>query len=867
MRKFLFTISLVLWTLPMLANPAYPGKIPYRQPDGSIVYVRQVGDEWYHYAVDERGRVVEKGADGFLVEAEKPSYSEYVEAQVRRSRALAPARAWTPRTDMTMGERHIPVFLIEFQDKKFIEADPLAAFSNLLNQQGYSYNGATGSVRDYYYENSHGQFTPVFDLYGPYLASGNVADYGGDNYATGAANLLFSACRYYDEQIDFSQYDANNDGYVDMMLFYFAGYNQADGGRTYNKETIWPHQSHVQYYVSEARTTYFDGKRLDRYFCTSEFQGYTGSIRCGIGTTCHEFGHSLGLPDFYDTDYDDNGESGGLYNYSLMCSGSRLNNENTPPRMNTEELRLLGWLDSAPPAITETGSYTLHSVGEYEAYLLPASAEGEYFLLEARVKSGWDAYLPSAGLVVSHVDKSPSHSLTFVRNSYTYTRTAQYLWDSWETFNAINLLGSHPLFYIMPAPDPYDLDYSNSMANLPFPGASNTRSLLPTDWDGVGCKYMFSAVTLLSDGVSFEIRDGAVPGIYGRVLNSSAKPIRGVTVSIFDAQAASSAPVRQQKARVFRAQGQTPLQTVVTDIDGSFYFALADREPGKYEVEASCDGYVTETFIVDLQRVMTERDIYLMKTGETPSGDLIRYTPGGKTYGYGYSNAYPDQACAIHFSKAEMGVYQGKQIRSISFNLRGANGSTAAEGDVYVFVEVDGIRLFTQQVSSPKFGASNTVNVINQECIINTPGDTYIGYGIVGSNIAQPLLVTTSTEENVGYIGLFETDKAVSWNTMEIESAYYTPLLSASVGDVVAPDMGFNYIANPGNGVYTAGERFSLTVVETEYDAPQGITWYYDGILTQADSVSLTAGTHQIEARLRFSDGTIERIYLTIQVQ
>ena len=206
-------------------------------------------------------------------------------------------------------------------------------------------------------------------------------------------------------------------------------------------------------------------------------------------------------------------------------------------------------------------------------------------------------------------------------------------------------------------------------------------------------------------------------------------------------------------------------------------------------------------------------------------------------------------------------------ISSREFSIRA--GTSAAEGNPSfgTAVEVDGVRLFTQQVSSPKFGASNTVNVINQECIINTPGDTYIGYGIVGSNIDQPLLVTTSTEENVGYIGLFETDKAVSWNTMEIESAYYTPLLSASVGDVVAPDMGFNYIANPGNGVYTAGERFSLTVVETEYDVPQGITWYYDGILTQADSVSLTAGTHQIEARLRFSDGTTERIYLTIQVQ
>lgn len=869
MRKSSIVLILcLLGEYLLVANPAYPGKIAYRQPDGSIVYVRMHGDEWYHYTTDEKGRVVELSESGFLVETEKPSREMYEQAVARR-RAAGAARAWSPHTDMTMGVRHIPVFLIQFQDKKFIESDPKTSFSNLLNLPGYSYNGATGSVRDYYYDNSGGKFTPIFDVYGPYTLSGNVADYGGSNYSTGACRALFDTCVALDDEVDFSQYDVNNDGKVDMILFYFAGYNQADGGRVYNKETIWPHQYWVPYGYSAANSTTFDGKKLDRYFCTSEFQGYSGSRLAGIGTTCHEFGHSLGLPDFYDTDYEDNGESGGLYQYSIMCSGSRLNNENTPPYFNTIEKQMLGWAGE-PESLTSTGQYEIQSVNTGGAYILPSAYNDEYFLLECRIKSGWDAYLPSGGLLVFHIDKKASTSVTFTSNGRNYTRTAKQLWDNWETFNAINLVGDHPLFYLLPAAEPTSLNYGGSQANIPFPGSSRVTSLVPLDWAGNENEMMISSIAYTGEKVSFILRYTTTPGVYGKIMNTSAKPIKGATISVYKVASTSGANVGKLARSIHRARGSL-VQSMVTDLDGTYVLELDGYQPGEYEMEVSCSGYETYVTTLSLGAKKIEYNVYLNKVGETVSEDLKRYSGSGSYYGYGYSSVGIDQAASIHFSKDEMGAYKGKQILSISFACRksGSDGSSTvnATGDLYVFVEMGGERLFTQKVENPVFGSFNTVNIVNQRVVIDNPSETYVGYGILNSNISSPLLIEVVDQENMGFLGRFSTTSATSWSGMSGSSEYYTPLISASVGEPVAPDMGFNYIANPGNGVYKAGERFALEVVETEYDTPQSVTWYYDGVLTQASSVSLTAGSHQIEARLGFSDGTTERIYLTIQVQ
>jgi Immune inhibitor A peptidase M6. len=115
---------------------------------------------------------------------------------------------------------------------------------------------------------------------------------------------------------------------------------------------------------------------------------------CGIGTTTHEFGHSLGLPDFYDTDYATNGEAGGLYDFSTMDGGPYNNNGRTPPYFNAEELMMLGWMDGLTE-ISSQGTLSIVPIQNRVAYKVPTSTPGEYFVLECRAASGWDASLPN----------------------------------------------------------------------------------------------------------------------------------------------------------------------------------------------------------------------------------------------------------------------------------------------------------------------------------------------------------------------------------------------------------------------------------------------------------------------------------------
>ena len=201
-----------------------------------------------------------------------------------------------------------------------------------LNKPGYSDNGATGSARDYYYDNSNGVFEPIFDVYGPIKLSQNMAYYGANDSSGNDKNpeqAVKEACQAIDNIVDFSNYDLDGDGEVDLVYMVYAGKGEADGG---SSNTIWPHQWNLS---SAGVNLILDGKTVDRYACGSELNG-SGSID-GLGTICHEFGHAMGLPDFYDTDYDTNGQGRTLLDYSLMDSGSYNNDGWTPPYLNMEE--------------------------------------------------------------------------------------------------------------------------------------------------------------------------------------------------------------------------------------------------------------------------------------------------------------------------------------------------------------------------------------------------------------------------------------------------------------------------------------------------------------------------------------------------
>lgn len=852
MKKILATLALLLGALHILsAVPAYPGKIRMTQPDGSVITIRLHGDEWFHYATDESGQVVARDADGFYRPAPMPTAAEREEAVQMRKAAQQMRQSMAKASSLSIGTHRIPVVLVNFSDKEFVTEDPNTAFSNMLNQEGYSANGGTGSVHDYYYENSHGAYDPVFEVFGPVTLS-NTSAYFTDR----ASAALKEACNLLNSEIDFSQYDSDSDGSVDMVLMYYAGYNQAEGG---GEDTIWPHQGYG--------SGYFDGKSISRYFCTSELRGYMGKRMCGIGTTSHEFGHSLGLPDFYDTDYEKNGQAGALYTYSIMCSGSYNNNGCTPPYLNSEELRILGWMGEQTP-ITEKGPLTIEPVQNFVAYRTDASKDGEYFVYECRKQAGWDRYIASGGLLVYHVDKS-QNEVVITQTDWSgtdrdYTYTAYDLWNNWTYSNVINAKGSHPCFYLVPAASQQSLNYTGRENNIPFPGTQNIKKYTPVDWEGEEGAYRFSEIAFDGEQVTMTVAYNSVPGIKGTVMNTSAKPIRGAVVTLRSLTETSSAPAGVMAVR--RAQGQ-PLMTVTTDVDGTFQFEDESLADATFLVSVACDGYVETEARVTVGRVIATQDFYLRKVGESEESTFCFYDPSSSSFsGLGNGSSGSSLAASIHISSEMATAHAGKQLKLISFQLFGDETSSADA--VYVFVEAENRRKFTQKVDNPKFGEMNTVNVIGQEYFIPSGQELYIGYGLVNASETYPLLVQQCTEENMGYMGTFNVSRATNWSAMSLsDGTLFTPVLSAAVGERVEPELGFNYIANPGNGTYAAGDRFELALVRYEGAEPSSVSWTFDGQAVQAGSVTLTAGNHAVEAHLTYPDGAVEVIRLVIHAE
>ena len=524
MRKLIAILAALCCFTIAQAVPAYPGLIRYTQPDGSTIMIRLHGDEFCHWVTDASGKVLEMDADGYY----RPASSSTVKARrasanTRRSRANAARRA-APR-GIASGPKHFLVILVQFSDVKFAsESTAQQDFTDLLNKQNYSENGGTGSARDFYYDNSYGVFEPVFDVYGPVTLDNNRAYYGGNDSNGNDKKPQYAVkegCQKVDSQfnVNFSQYDNDGDGEVDLVFMYYAGNGEADSDV---EDSIWPHQWEL---TSGGISLTLDGKTVDKYACTNEIVGPYGANAgqmCGIGTACHEFGHAMGLPDFYDTDYDNyNGLSAGMFSFSTMDSGSYNNDGCTPPYFTIEERIMLGWITEAQAFRTfnASGSYTIGSVNNNIAYRTPTDQDGEYFVYECRGSNGWDAGLPSHGLIVTHVDKS-SRKVTIYRGSTKITnQTAAQLWSNWSQYNAINENGSHPCCYVVPAADQSNLMFGYSYSStyqtyifsesynawIPFPSTRNSvtyNSFTAKSWNGVDSDIQLSNISYSNNQVT-----------------------------------------------------------------------------------------------------------------------------------------------------------------------------------------------------------------------------------------------------------------------------------------------------------------------------------------------------------------------------
>lgn len=385
-------LSLPIAIASAMAAPARPGLTEYIQPDGSIISVAIHGDEHVNWYTDSEGNPLRPDSEGFLREAAPTWLAGRLESRrAVRNKERTGRRA--PRVDFpASGRQKALVVMVEFQDKEFTFGHD--KFEEMLSLPGYSYQGGAGSARDYFIENSYGIFTPEFDLYGPVKLPHPMSYYGGNDDAK-AYEMAAEACRQLDAEVDFSQYDRDNDGWIDNIYVFYAGYGEADGGGV---NTVWPHSSNI---YNKGEILMLDGVMAGNYACSNELVGNTRSM-VGIGTFCHEFSHVLGLPDLYPTN---GSEIDTPYYWSLMEHGNYNGNGRCPASLTAYEREYLGWLIPIEITPADRGTLRLPTLDEGLAYKVRMpDDENEWYLLETRTKTGWDAFLPGEGLLIWHID-------------------------------------------------------------------------------------------------------------------------------------------------------------------------------------------------------------------------------------------------------------------------------------------------------------------------------------------------------------------------------------------------------------------------------------------------------------------------------
>ena len=330
------------------------------------------------------------------------------------TRAVAPggyALNDIPRTDTIV----YPLVLVDFIDRPFTIRDTTALlkrYERMFNEEGYTdsaiyihrgiiCHGATGSVSDYFRDQSYGQFVPKFEIIGPVHPSKSYAYYGNGKDAN-VVYLIREICDSISAKglVDLSGFARN--GSIDQLSVIYAGRGENYDGSDIN--TIWPQASIISNYNRH-------GINSIKYACTCELFWDSDTILDGIGTFCHEFSHTLGLPDFYNTTSQQESETNSSMGYwSLMDYGNYENEGFSPVGYTAFEKYSLGWMDIEE--ISYAGSYTLNDISIkadldndiHTAYRLNTGHDDQFIILENHIKTGWYKYHASEGLMVTAVN-------------------------------------------------------------------------------------------------------------------------------------------------------------------------------------------------------------------------------------------------------------------------------------------------------------------------------------------------------------------------------------------------------------------------------------------------------------------------------
>ena len=473
-RRFFTLFALLCCAIIAVAVPAKPGWHSMKQSDGTTLKVQAVGNAFNHAILTTDGLTVARGADGDFYysssltgltavrahNADQRSASETAFINVQRSNLTMSAKSklsvLSNNTRLgvggsnadaevpSLGQHHIPIILVEFQDKKFNNTREGIINAMLTGDE---------SVGQYFRDQSNGLYEPEFDVYGIYGLSRNRSYYGensgGNDKNLGA--MVTEACQLAAaDGVLFRPYDSNNNNYCDVVIVIYAGVGEAQASTTH-PEAIWPcnwNLNSAHYYGMGGNGAFSPSNGdvlVDNFAVFNELYGGNdnGTIIDGIGTFTHEFGHCLGLPDFYDTG-DDNHY--GLGDWDIMCMGCYNNDGFTPPGYSAYEKKFMGWMEYITPM---PGTYyTLPVLNQKNAATDKAVCivsdvnENEYFILENRKKQGWDRYAPGEGIMITHVtydaqrwwEDSPNNediqlmTLMNADNSWSYYNEGTDLW-------------------------------------------------------------------------------------------------------------------------------------------------------------------------------------------------------------------------------------------------------------------------------------------------------------------------------------------------------------------------------------------------------------------------------------------------------
>lgn len=447
----LVCISIMSMPRESRAVPAAPLVHTLKQADGSMISARQWGDENLHGWETEEGHSIifddavkswtyaSHAADGDLVSTSKivgkdspAGISQYLRPKgdaLNRAYKREPSKALKARSSAAVtglapeagpakvvpptGTANVPVILVNFSNTSTTYSN--ANFNTLLFGTG------NFSMKDYYQEVSYGTFSispGPSGIVGWYRASNTHDYYGADSAGSDAwpGDLVYEAVVAADAAgFNFGAYDQDGDCYVDVVNLVHQGTGQEAGGPATD---IWSHSwslSGALFWGNSHFGTYTTNDpcpsnpstfmKVDDYVVQPEV---LGNIQHTMGVFAHEYGHALGLPDLYDTDY----TSSGVGSWSLMAGGSWngiVNSGDRPAHMDAWSKYFLGWvtpLQVLGTMANESISQAATSPDVYQLLQGSPSGGGEYFLVENRQKAGFDAGLPGAGLLIWHIDES-----------------------------------------------------------------------------------------------------------------------------------------------------------------------------------------------------------------------------------------------------------------------------------------------------------------------------------------------------------------------------------------------------------------------------------------------------------------------------